>query len=488
MNSFDKQHKRNLTQYEQQIASLMEEAQQQVARMVTLWARDLKQDEPFRWADYPVANGRMQTVVKQLTTDLQQSIENGITQEWQLSNQKNDDYTQSAFGEYLQQLPDERRNQYLNNNQEALQAFKQRKVNGLNLSARVWNITKEYQEEVEMAIDTAIRDGLPATTLATRLKQYLRNPDALFRRVRNRWGELELSKHARAYHPGQGVYRSAYKNARRTAATEINIAYRTSDYDRWQQMDFVVGIQIEPSHTNHPDYDLCDTLKGKYPKGFKFTGWHPHCRCIATPILKTRKEMQQDAEKIMQGEAPTEGSKNGVNNVPPNFSKWVKQNQQRIRRNSMPYFLKDNGRVNSKGEYEIKPFPQLHKDTPITASHRNLLAWFDRNAPTVTIGNKFTARRFVVQTPRYPVIIAKNFYKETISKYIEDPLYPQKLEYARQAHQIIPKAHYVRTEPGKHHQELFDVYEYKDGSITAEFKIRICSDGAYLYVMRLYKK
>ena len=363
MNHYDKQHKKNLTQYERQIGDLMDKTQQQVAQLVALWARDLKEDTPFRWNDYPVANQRMDTILKQLTTDLQQSIENGITQEWALSNQKNDHFTQTAFGEYLQQLPEERRAQYLNTNQDAQEAFKQRKVQGLNLSGRVWNLTKEYKEEVEMALDTAIRDGLPATTLATRLKQYLHNPDALFRRVRNRWGELELSKHARAYHPGRGVYRSAYKNARRTASTEINIAYRTSDYDRWQQMDFVVGIEIEPSPTNHKDYDLCNTLAGKYPKGFKFTGWHPHCRCIATPILKTKQEMQRDTERILQGKEPEQRSENTVQGVPKNYEQWVEDNQQRIEKhNTLPYFLRDNG-SHKEGQYTI--YKSLVAEKPV---------------------------------------------------------------------------------------------------------------------------
>lgn len=346
MNQYDKQHKRNLTQYEKQIGTAMEQSQQWVSLQIAQFVTNLSPDKPFRWEDHPVAKQRMEVQAKQLAQTLQQTIENGITQEWALSNQKNDTYTQSAFGEYLQQLPEDKRQQYLNNNQEALEAFKQRKVQGLGLSSRVWNITQEYKEEVEMAIDTAIRDGLPATQLATRLKQYLRNPDALFRRVRNRWGELELSKHARAYHPGQGVYRSAYKNARRTAATEINIAYRTSDYDRWQQMDFVVGIEIEPSHTNHPDHDLCDTLAGKYPKAFKFTGWHPHCRCIATPILKTKQEMQKDTELIMQGGEPEQGSKNGVHSVPRKYEQWVKDNRERmLKRKTLPYFLTDNKKL-----------------------------------------------------------------------------------------------------------------------------------------------
>ena len=97
-----------------------------------------------------------------------------------------------------------------------------------------------------------------------------------------------------------------------------------------------------------------------YEQIFKY--WHPHCRCIATPILKTKQEMQRDTERIMQGGEPEQRSKNGVDSVPESFNKWVKKNQRRIHSNSMPYFLKDNGGVNAKGEYEIKPFPQLHKD------------------------------------------------------------------------------------------------------------------------------
>jgi hypothetical protein len=507
VNQYDKQHKKNLTQYERQIGDLMDKAQQQVAQMVALWARDLKEDAPFRWEDYPVAKQRMDTVLKQLTADLQQSIENGITQEWALSNQKNDQITQSAFGEYLQQLPEERRAQYLNTNMEALEAFKQRKADGLKLSARVWNITKEYQDEVEMAIDTAIRDGLPATTLATRLKQYLHNPDALFRRVRNKWGELELSQHARAYHPGRGVYRSAYKNARRTASTEINIAYRTSDFDRWKEMDFVVGIEIEPSPTNHPDYDLCNTLAGKYPKDFKFTGWHPHCRCIATPILKTKKEMQRDTERILRGEEPKEGSENMVNSVPKNFSKWVKQNQQRLYSNTMPYFLKDNGRMEN-GQYKLhtnlltgekkdnipKEASKHAKVSQTKAARRSnkeaakdLQQWFAAAAPLTTAGG-CQARRFTVQVQGEEVIINKRFVKEIISKHSEDPLYQKKLLYAQQTPLLLPKAKYVHTELGKDHAEQFKVYEYQDADYRIEFKVKCNSDELQLYIMRLYEK
>lgn len=139
-------------------------------------------------------------------------------------------------------------------------------------------------------------------------------------------------------------------NARRLAATETNIAYRTADYTRWQEMDFVVGIEIHLSNNHNCKgvpagmyFDICDELKGRYPKEFKFAGWHPHCRCYATSILKSQEEIQADNERILNGERLTNNSVNAVANVPDNFNKWIENNSERIKRaKSLPYFIKDN--------------------------------------------------------------------------------------------------------------------------------------------------
>lgn len=139
----------------------------------------------------------------------------------------------------------------------------------MNLSDRVWRYTEQFKSEIELGIDIGLRDGLSADELSRDLRQYLQHPDKLLRRVRDEHGNLVLSKAAKAFHPGQGVYRSSYKNARRLAATETNMAYRTADYVRWQQLDFVVGIEIHLSN-NHtlngvPFEDICDFLQGRYP-------------------------------------------------------------------------------------------------------------------------------------------------------------------------------------------------------------------------------
>lgn len=254
-----------------------------------------------------------------------------------------------VFGDNVKNLTKEMTRGYYNNNETALEAFEQRKVEGLSLSDRVWKYTDQFKDEIEMGLSVGLKSGKSAEDLQRELQDFLRHPDMLFRRVRDEFGQLQLSKRAAAYHPGRGVYRSSYKNARRLAATEINIAYRTADYTRWQQLDFVVGIEIKTSN-NHPEPDICDDLKGKYPKDFKFTGWHPHCRCHAESILKTEDEMAEDTRRILLGKEPAEGSVNKVtadnSDGLAKLSKWAENNAERIeaakKMGTLPYFVKDN--------------------------------------------------------------------------------------------------------------------------------------------------
>ena len=112
-------------------------------------------------------------------------------------------------------------------------------------------------------------------------------------------------------------------------------------------MDFVVGIEIHLSgnHTlnGKPFHDICDELAGKYPKDFKFTGWHPHCRCFVTSILKTKEEREEDVKKILRGEPVDGESVNKVKDVPQQFKTWLKDNELRaLNRFSVPYFMTEN--------------------------------------------------------------------------------------------------------------------------------------------------
>lgn len=343
MNKYDSQHWRNQAAYERQIDAIYRTAAKEAAAL-GVSIKDFNPDRLFSFSDYPNTRKKIEKLLSDLQTGIMAVIVNGIRSEWTLANQKNDELARQVFGDNVGKLTKEQERRYFSTNGAARDAFIKRKTDGLGLSDRVWKYTNQFKDEIELGLDLGIRSGRSADELSRDLRSYLQHPDKLFRRVRNKHGQLVLSQRARAYHPGRGVYRSSYKNARRLAATETNIAYRTADYERWQQFDFVVGIEIKLSN-NHPEPDICDDLKGRYPKDFKFTGWHPHCRCHVETVLKTPDELIADNRRIMEGGKPTETSVNTVADVPQAFTDWVEANRERMTAaKSLPYFIRDNSK------------------------------------------------------------------------------------------------------------------------------------------------
>lgn len=344
---YDKTHLRNMAAIGTRIDRIFKKATEEAAKIGVSIKAALPDDRIFSFADFPETKKQIERLLTALQQSMETTIVNGVRSAWTLSNNKNNALVSRIFGDRVGDLSKEQYRRYFSTNGDALDAFLQRKEQGLNLSDRVWRYTTEFKREIELGLDLGIRTGESAAGMTRSLRQYLQHPDKLFRRVRDKHGNLKLSKAAKAFHPGRGVYRSSYKNARRLAATETNIAYRTSDHLRWQQMEFVVGIEIKLSN-NHtlngvPLTDICDTLKGKYPKDFKFVGWHPHCRCHAVTVLKTDDEMAEDTRRILDGKEPTKTSTNTVRDVPPAFKSWVEDHAERIELGgNLPYFLQDN--------------------------------------------------------------------------------------------------------------------------------------------------
>lgn len=339
--NYENSHRKNVDLYARQIDQIYQSAVSE-ATAIGQSVTNLNGDKLFSFADYPITHDRIDKLINKLKNSVETVILNGIDSEWTLSNNKNNELCNRVFGDNVGKLSKEQYRRYYSTNGKAQDAFKARKVSGLGLSDRVWSYTKQFKTEIELGLDLGIGSGLSATEITRDLKEYLKYPDKLFRRVRDKHGVLQLSKAAKAFNPGQGVYRSSYKNALRLTRTETNIAYRTADHERWQQFDFVVGIEIKKS-ANHPIADMCDNLAGKYPKDFKFTGWHPQCRCYVVSILKTSDEMERDTQRILSGEPIDGRSVNYVNDTPLNFKDWIEDNQERIdKAKQLPYFLRDN--------------------------------------------------------------------------------------------------------------------------------------------------
>jgi hypothetical protein len=287
----------------------------------------------FSFDKYPNINKIVDELIKAMRNNVSDLILNAEVEQFDLANSKNDAFLKHVFGNRLKEVP----SNYFERNKEGLQAFQQRKITGLNLSDRVWNYTKQFKNEMELALDVSL-DGRPASQIAKEIKPLLKEPDKLFRRIRDKKGNLKLSKAAKAYHPGQGVYRSSYKNAERLARTEINMAYRLADHLRFNKMDFVVGFEVRLSNRGD-SCPTCVALAGKYPKTFKFRSWHSNCRCFVVAILSTEDEF---FESLDDNYKPKK-SENEINKPHDNFYKWLDENKERIKSaKSTPYFVGDN--------------------------------------------------------------------------------------------------------------------------------------------------
>lgn len=222
---------------------------------------------------------------------------------------------------------------------------------------------------MSQALEKGIKQGISAESLGRQIRQYLNNPDMMYRRyhlkkamadgtkrdvvewrrrVIDEQGKVRFVKEDLA-HVGTGVYRSARQNALRLTITETNMAYNYANCERWSSEPYVLGIRIRTS-ANHPEKDICDELAGDYPKDFMWRGWHPRCRCSMSSILIDRdSEEWKYLRSLPEKEYRAYKSPNLVPNVPEKFSKWCERNADKLnlaRENGkLPYFVRDNQEV-----------------------------------------------------------------------------------------------------------------------------------------------
>lgn len=338
---YDQMHFMRIEAYTRKIQQLYLSAIREAATI----SEGVKFDDskPFSFDHYPKTKQRIDKLISGLNSQMFSSIQEMTHDEWLAATYKSDALVDYIAGKT--KLPTSLLEKYKSRNLEALSSFQQRKINGLNLSDRVWNYTNQFKGELELGFDLGLGEGKSAAELSRDLRSYLNDPEKLFRRVRDKHGNLALSKNAKKYNPGAGVYRSSYKNAMRLTRTEVNMAYRTSDYERNQQLDFVVGFEVIRSN-NIFSCPVCESLKGKYPKTFKFVGWHPQCRCHCISITSTQEEFIEHEKKLLAGEESVLKSKNEVSSIPSNFNDWLNDNKERIENaKRKPYFLVDNEKL-----------------------------------------------------------------------------------------------------------------------------------------------
>lgn len=244
--------------------------------------------------------------------------------------------------------------------------------NGLNLAQSVWNYCQQTKSEFEMAMSNVIADGLEKGTSAEevgrRIRQYLNNPDMMYRRYHTvkvlkngqkkdivTWRRKRIINGRVRFveepleHVGQGVYRSARKNALRVARTEINAAYHKARNGRWANEPFVVGqhIHISPQHDPDEDADICDELEGYYPKDFDWDSWHSQCMCTSDPVMISGEERKQFYKRMLNGEDMSGYvSPNSIKDVPDQYKRYIEANGDKIvdafKRGKLAWHLANN--------------------------------------------------------------------------------------------------------------------------------------------------
>lgn len=324
--------------------------------------------------DSKKVQNEVEMLLRQLHSVTTMAIKQGIELEWEQANAECDKLVQSCFGREV--LKDPAFDAYTTHNERAMNSFIARSERGLNLSDRVWKSVRQLREEMEVAITVSVGEGASAQQISKRVREYLDDPDLMFRRFRYKAGVKEIKDEngnvigeepiygrkwkkrikkddgtygwidydRDSYRTGAGVYKSSAKNAMRVARTETNIVYRRADNERWSQMDFVLGQRIQLSR-QHPKEDICDKLQGDYPTEFVFEGWHPQCFCFVTPILVDADEMRKARQARLRGETYTPKGKR-ITDYPQAFKEWVSDNKEQIIGShdvgQDPYFVRHN--------------------------------------------------------------------------------------------------------------------------------------------------
>ena len=316
----------------------------------------------------PTEKERVQALLDAYSSTLGSLIKQGITRAVLLSA----NIQQKALSAYTR-MQGKEVDDWRESTAKAFINSRMKRDGGLNLSDRVWNYTQQTKAEFELAMSQAlekgIKQGISAESLGRQIRQYLNNPDMMYRRyhlkkamadgtkrdvvewrrrVIDEQGKVRFVKEDLA-HVGTGVYRSARQNALRLTITETNMAYNYANCERWSSEPYVLGIRIRTS-ANHPEKDICDELAGDYPKDFMWRGWHPRCRCSMSSILIDRNsEEWKHLRSLPEKEYRAYKSPNLVPNVPEKFSKWCERNADKLnlaRENGkLPYFVRDNQKV-----------------------------------------------------------------------------------------------------------------------------------------------
>lgn len=312
-------HSIRLARYADRVQSVYDTLNDEVARLAI--KADYDGTEQFLFKDYPATKKKFDEIRAQFVTDMRSVIMSGTSEEWRQSNLVQDLLADKVLKFYGVKRGGKKARVYYQTNNDALKAFQQRKDKGLGLSERLWQQSGNYKEEMEFALSSAIEKGTSAVKLSKRLSKYLRDFPSLKQDYKEKFGKAVTCQDCE--------YRSI-----RLARSEINMAYRMAEQERWKQFDFVLGYEVKLTQNGRHVPDICDDLVGKYPKGFVFKGFHSNCLCYCIPILMNEYQFFGYDEP------------QPIEDLPEGYKNWLIENEKRIgearERDALPYFFTEN--------------------------------------------------------------------------------------------------------------------------------------------------
>ena len=340
---YDKQHIQKILAQQSEVANIFNRFILSITPFLQQWANRSSDNV---WLRNQVVEKCVDRELDKLQSLLLTNLTAFNIDAWKRSEMKNEDF----ISEYIKGMAIDsvRKQGMFATNKDALsQLRKGVDVRGNNLSPMVWNLADQTKTQLEYYLQTGLSVGRSSSRISQDLRQILNEPDKRFRRVKDKEGKLVLSQPMKNYHPGQGIYRSSKMNALRLTATSTNMSYRTADYERWSKQDFILGIEIHRSANNRGPCKICDAMVGKYPKTFKFIGFHPFCICFATPITM---EPDNFADFLLNDTVPQEQV---ITDIPKTAKDFVDENKNGVQ---SAFWYKDN--FSKEGDLQRERTPQ----------------------------------------------------------------------------------------------------------------------------------
>lgn len=152
-------------------------------------------------------------------------------------------------------------------NGNAMDALIRTNYGGITFSRRVWDVMWPVERQIRNQINLAVLTGKSASSVARNIRSYMGMPET-FRGMA-----------FKDFHPGAGVYKSAYKNALRLSGTEINRAYNEGIMRYGKSKKWITGY-IWRTGSGDPCPDCLDVEGEFYLKdGPAAIPLHPFCYC-----------------------------------------------------------------------------------------------------------------------------------------------------------------------------------------------------------------